>query len=119
MRQPEELEFQGTFVTFLDFAKELKIKNLLSDNRLGINITLGMQRWTAEICAAYIQSLHVERYARIVQQDAFQQLVTYKMHDALNAMVYNQVDVRLFTTYEMGYDWLVSAQTLTPFISAS
>ena len=110
LQQPDDQMFQESFIAFLNFAREYKVKSLVSDNMIGINISLMMQRWIAEVCASYLPTLKVERYARIIPQDAFQHLVTYKVHDSLNAKIFNQVDVRMFTEMDMGIDWLLSEQ---------
>ncbi|MFD2515707.1 hypothetical protein ACFSRY_17675 [Pontibacter locisalis] len=108
LQQPDDHKFKEAFSAFLEIAKKYKVKSLISDNSKGININISLQRWITEICAIYLPQLEVKRYARIITQDAFQQLVTYKVHDSLNSMVRNELDLRIFTEVETGMDWLLS-----------
>lgn len=107
-RQTTEDEFREAYMLGLETALKEKLRFLLSDNSRGINLVLAQQHWVAAYGANIVQRLKLERYARVVPQDAFQEVVSYKMFDCVSRIDHGQMEFRVFYSRESALNWLLS-----------
>ncbi|OKL41605.1 hypothetical protein [Pontibacter flavimaris] len=107
-RQTSDEEFKEAFSLSLQTALVEELRYFLSDNSVGINLAIALQHWVSAYSSGIISNLKMERYARVVPPDAFQEVVSYKMYDCISQTDQNQLQFRVFYSKDEAYKWLLN-----------
>ncbi|MCX2741890.1 STAS/SEC14 domain-containing protein [Pontibacter anaerobius] len=112
LRQTTDEEFKEVYKTGLETALQNELRYFLSDNSVGINLAMALQSWVAAYGAEIIEHLKLERYARVVPQDVFHEIVSYKMYEYIETMDHSQLEFKVFYKLDDARRWLL--QPLSP-----
>ncbi len=107
-RQTTDEEFKEAYSLSLQTALQEELRYFLSDNSAGVNLVMAMQHWVSAYASGIIENLKIERYARVVPPDAFQEVVSYKMYECINQLKQNQLEFRVFYSKDEAYKWLLN-----------
>ncbi|MDX5420701.1 MAG: hypothetical protein LPK07_09950 [Hymenobacteraceae bacterium] len=113
LQQPDDVNYKKYYTKSLKLAIQYEAAYFLADNSRGTHVNLAMQRWLAETSAAYKPVLHLKRFARVVPQDAFQELVSYKIYDAYDALLPNSMQFGVFNDRALAELWLTGQYTFS------
>lgn len=106
-RQTTDEEFKEAYMLSLQTALEKELRFFLSDNSTGISLVLALQHWVAAFGAGIIKNLKLERCARVVPPDAFQEIVSYKMFDYITQLDHGEMEFKVFYSKEEARKWLL------------
>lgn len=106
LRQPSDKEFKHAYKLSLEIAAQEQLRHYLSDNTMGINLAMALQHWVSAYGSDIIGSLKLERYARVIPPDAFQEIVSYKMFEFLSQQQQASLEFRVFYNRAEAMSWL-------------
>ncbi len=106
LRQPSDKEFKHAYKLSLEIAAQEQLRYYLSDNTMGINLAMALQHWVSAYGSDIIGSLKLERYARVIPPDAFQEIVSYKMFEFLSQQQQASLEFRVFYNRAEAMSWL-------------
>ena len=106
LRQPSDKEFKLAYKYSMEVAVQEQLQYYLSDNSMGINLAMALQHWVSAFGSDIIGSLKLERYARVIPTDAFQEIVSYKMFEFLTQQQQASLEFRVFYNRAEAMNWL-------------
>ena len=106
LRQPSDKEFKLAYKYSMEVAVQEQLQYYLSDNSMGINLAMALQHWVSAFGSNIIGSLKLERYARVIPTDAFQEIVSYKMFEFLTQQQQASLEFRVFYNRAEAMNWL-------------
>ena len=106
LRQPSDKEFKQAYKFSLEVAAQEQLRYYLSDNSMGINLAMALQHWVSALGMDIIGNLNLDRYARVIPPDAFQEIVSYKMFEFLSQQQQTSLEFRVFYNKAEAMRWL-------------
>lgn len=106
LRQPNITVLLNTYNAGIDLAIKHQATSWIADNSIGIYFDVSMQRALAELSARRLHETTICRFARVVPQDVFHELVSHKMLHMVNHLSNNTIDFELFTNLEDARNWV-------------
>jgi hypothetical protein len=106
LKQPDESILLQIYNKAIDAAIKFQAVGWVADNSLGIHLDLSMQRAMAVLTASRMHETKVQRFARVVPMDVFQELVTHKVIDLINELTRNAIEIEVFSDLSDAKAWV-------------
>lgn len=95
------------FKLSVSLIAKYKAKYVLADNSIGVQMDMGTQRSVIENAGA-MKDMVIEKYARIVPLDIFQEMVSYKIADHTLGIFTDSAKFKVFSNKAVAMAWLYS-----------
>ncbi|WP_299985953.1 hypothetical protein [uncultured Pontibacter sp.] len=108
---------ESKLIQCYDKGFEMAIKNQavswVTDNSIGFQPDLSMQRALAQLAASRMKHTSLKRFARVTPMDVFQELLTHKILNQINDLTVNTVEYEVFHNPKDAQVWCAQLNLLS------
>lgn len=105
LSEPSESDLLKIYDKMISYARSKQARSLVVDNSIGFTVTLSMQRNLAALAISQLHLVEVRRFARVTPPDVFQEIITHKVLDQINALARNPIEVAYFHRTDEAKAW--------------
>ncbi len=103
--EPSESDLLRIYEKAIGFAGSTRARSLVVDNSIGFTVTIAMQRSLASLAIRQLHVVEVRKFARVTPSDVFQEIITHKVLDEINALSGKCIEVAYFHNLEEAKAW--------------
>lgn len=117
LQKPNEAALLEAYTKGIEGAIKFDAVGWVTDNSIGFLLDLSMQRTLAEVTIEKLSELKLARFARVVPEDVFQDLVTHRISNLINEKSCTKIEIEVFSELLEAEEW--AARNKSSLASAS
>ena len=102
---PDEQALVSSYSKGFDMAISNQAASWVSDNSIGFQVDISMQRALARLTASRLKHTSLKRFARVTPVDVFQELVTHSIFNQVNQLTLNPLEFEVFHSPQDAQTW--------------
>ncbi|PVY40701.1 hypothetical protein [Pontibacter virosus] len=102
---PDEDALLSGYDKGLDMAITNQAASWVTDNSIGFQPDISMQRALAQLAASRLEQTSLKRFARVTPIDVFQELITHKIFNQINDLTVNSIEFEVFHNPKDAQAW--------------
>jgi hypothetical protein len=105
LQKPNDEALLKAYTKGIEGAIKFDAVGWVTDNSIGFLLDLSMQRTLAEVTIEKLSELKLARFARVVPEDVFQDLVTHRISNLINEKSCTKIEIEVFSELLEAEEW--------------